>query len=159
MVNYRYTPEVLARAAAVSHSIAGVMRELGIKISGGSHAHISRRLKLFGIDTSHFTGQAHNRGKRDTYRLTPDQVLVRRPAGSRRTPGRRLGRALRQRGVPHTCAACGVGTIWQGRPLNLHVDHIDGDFLNNEAANLRFLCPNCHTQTATYANHKRTGQL
>ncbi|GAB7048084.1 HNH endonuclease signature motif containing protein [Catenuloplanes indicus] len=52
-----------------------------------------------------------------------------------------------------------MGDRWQGRPLKLHVDHIDGDFLNNTAENLRFLCPNCHSQTATYANRKRTGQL
>lgn len=37
-----------------------------------------------------------------------------------------------------------------GKALVLHVDHVDGDAWNNEAENLRFLCPNCHSQTATY---------
>ncbi|MER6594519.1 hypothetical protein ABT214_22250 [Micromonospora purpureochromogenes] len=73
MVRYRYTPEALAEAAAAAHSIAGVMRLLGVRISGGSHAHISRQLKRFGIDTSHFTGSAHNKGRRGE-RRTPTDV-------------------------------------------------------------------------------------
>ncbi|WP_433218439.1 hypothetical protein [Microtetraspora malaysiensis] len=59
---YKYTPELLAEAAADSLSIAGVLRYLGIPQSGGAHSHISRRLKHFGIDTSRFLGQAHSRG-------------------------------------------------------------------------------------------------
>ena len=60
----KYTPELLARAAAQSRSVADVLRLLGIRISGGSHAHISRQMKRFGIDTSHFTGSVHNRGSK-----------------------------------------------------------------------------------------------
>ncbi|WP_433415197.1 hypothetical protein ACQP1V_36845 [Microtetraspora malaysiensis] len=47
---YKYTPELLAEAAANSLSIADVLRHLRIRWSGGTHAHISRRLKHFGID-------------------------------------------------------------------------------------------------------------
>ncbi|GAA3115717.1 hypothetical protein GCM10010466_03500 [Planomonospora alba] len=60
---YKYTPEILAEAAANSRGIADVLRCLGVKWTGGSHAHISRRLEHFGIDTSHFLGQAHRRGQ------------------------------------------------------------------------------------------------
>ena len=49
-----------------------------------------------------------------------------------------------------TCEACGLGEEWQGQHLALHVDHIDGDSANNEPVNLRLLCPNCHSQTATF---------
>jgi hypothetical protein len=35
------------------------------------------------------------------------------------------------------------------------VDHINGDFHDNRIDNLRFLCPNCHSQTPTFAGkHK-----
>jgi transposase len=37
----------------------------------------------------------------------------------------------------------------------LQVDHIDGQFWNCRSENLRFLCPNCHSQTATYAGRNR----
>ncbi|MEH0818632.1 MULTISPECIES: HNH endonuclease signature motif containing protein [unclassified Micromonospora] len=154
MVRYKYTPEMLAEAAAQARSVTDVLRLLGVRLSGGSHAHISRQLKRFGIDTSHFTGQVHNKGARGIRTPLPQQ-LVKRPAGSRRVPGWRLKRALAAIGLPEECEACGVGNTWQNAPLTLHVDHINGDFLDNRAHNLRLLCPNCHSQTATYAGSRR----
>jgi hypothetical protein len=54
-------------------------------------------------------------------------------------------------GVPHRCSACGQGPEWCGKPLVLQKEHINGNYLDCRQANLCFLCPNCHTQTATYA--------
>lgn len=154
MTRYRYSPEALAAAAARARSVTEVMRLLGVRLSGGSHAHISRQLKRFGIDTSHFTGQAHNKGQRGV-RMPVTALLTQRPEGSRRVPGSRLKRALSAIGLPEECEACEIGATWQGAPLTLHVDHINGDFLDNRPHNLRLLCPNCHSQTATYAGNRR----
>ncbi|WCN82619.1 HNH endonuclease signature motif containing protein [Micromonospora sp. LH3U1] len=154
MVRYKYTPEALAAAAAAARNITEVMRLLGVRVSGGSHAHISRQLKRFGIDTSHFTGQAHNRGVR-WRRMSPTELLVKLPEGSRRVPGFRLKRALATIGLPENCEVCGTSPTWQGGKLTLHVDHINGDFLDNQPRNLRLLCPNCHSQTSTYAGQRR----
>lgn len=44
---------------------------------------------------------------------------------------------------------------WNGRPIPLELDHIDGDHFNNNLTNLRILCPNCHAQTPTYKINNR----
>jgi|SRR5215203_3354281 len=150
-----YTKEVLEAAAAESASIAGVLRALEIPLSGGMHAHISKKLKRLGIDTSHFLGQGHRRGERSPRRLGADQILVVRPRGSNRAKPSVLRRALREIGVPFCCAECGLADEWRGKPLTLHVDHIDGNYEDCRRENLRFLCPNCHTQTPSWAGRNK----
>lgn len=56
----------------------------------------------------------------------------------------------------HECSRCNLSE-WQGVPIPLELDHIDGEHHNNELENLRLLCPNCHALTDTYrAKNKRT---
>ncbi|ABG93247.1 conserved hypothetical protein [Rhodococcus jostii RHA1] len=150
----KYTREVLEQAVAESTSYAGVMRYLGLKPAGGTHAHLRRRINTLGIDTSHFTGQAHTKGKRARNRMTWQEILIRRPAGSRRVQPHLLRRALIEAGVPYKCVACGVQDEWCGLPLILHVDHIRGDPSDSRLQEVRFLCPNCHSQTPSWAGRK-----
>ena len=52
--------------------------------------------------------------------------------------------------LPNECASCGLGTSYNGKPLVLHLDHINGVATDHRIENLRFLCPNCHSQTETF---------
>jgi hypothetical protein len=46
---------------------------------------------------------------------------------------------------------CLVKDTWNGKPIVLHFDHINGDRRDHRPENVRWLCPNCHSQTETYA--------
>lgn len=153
VVHRKYTRELLTEAVEASSSVAGVLRFLGLNQAGGTHSHISRTIKFFELDTSHF-----RRGlpiARHHARLMPEQILIMLPVGSRRARPHMLTRALVESGMPYQCAICGCDGWWQGMPLTLEVDHIDGDYCNNLLANLRFLCPNCHRQTANFAGRNK----
>lgn len=152
---FRYTREALQEAVSNSTSYAGVMRYLGRPPAGGTHAHLSRRIKREGIDTSHFLGSASNRGKQAANRLTSEAILKLRPRDSGRVKPHLLRRALVEAGVPYECEACGLGNSWNDLQLVLHVDHINGNHWDSRKENLRFLCPNCHSQTASWAGRNR----
>ena len=43
------------------------------------------------------------------------------------------------------CESCDIAS-WNGRPLILLVDNIDGQEDDNNPENLRLICPNCRSQ-------------
>lgn len=139
------TDEELKVIVQNSKSMYEVLRAVGCKIAGGSHSHYTRRIKGLGLDTSHFTGQAHNKGKVSTKRRTAESILVLRVEG-RRQKSHQLVRSMIECGIPHECSKCGVPPEWMGNPLTLDVDHINENWLDDRLENLRFLCPNCHSQ-------------
>uniref|UniRef100_A0AAU2VXN7 HNH endonuclease n=1 Tax=Streptomyces sp. NBC_00008 TaxID=2903610 RepID=A0AAU2VXN7_9ACTN len=145
----RWTKDVLAPVVAASSSVYEVLRRLGLELVGGHHANISRRIKAYGIDTSHFVQPP--RAGTTKRRLAPEELLVEDPSPhARRVPGTRLKAAMSALGVAARCSLCGIAPLWRDQPLTLEVDHINGDWRDNRLANLRLLCPNCHSATDTY---------
>lgn len=153
-INSKYTKELLLPIVASSCSMAEVFRKLGVKVTGGTYAWIPKVIAAHGLSTSHFTGQLTNSGaghKGGPDKLSFTQILVYDRNQGRREDVRRLRRALVESGVPEKCSECGQGTVWNGQPLVLQVEHRNGNFVDNRPENVCFLCPNCHSQTATFS--------
>lgn len=58
--------------------------------------------------------------------------------------------------LEYKCALCGNIGEWQGQLLTLQIDHINGIRNDNRKENLRWLCPNCHSQTETFCGRNQT---
>jgi len=129
-------------------SIASALRSLGMTISGASYKTFKKYCKKFGLvppvmPVSKRACLSHIKNK-----IPDEEVFVQ--DSKYRGRGRSLKKRLIERGHPEFCAWCCLGTQWNDKPLNLHLDHINGINTDNRESNLRLLCPNCHSQTDTY---------
>lgn len=139
--------ELVAKAVAESHSIREVLKRLGLAPAGGNYESVRKAIRKYELDSSHFKGQGHLRGKSHDYNKRPLTEILRR---GKLENTFRLKRRLIASGLKsHRCEWCGL-TSWMGRPVPLELHHKDGDRTNNVLDNLELVCPNCHAQTDNY---------
>lgn len=152
MPSCKYTFELLSPIVEKSLSYAEVLRRLDLKQAGGSQSNIKRLVQKFGISTDHFLGRVRNQGEdhRGPRRAPIEEILVLRDHLAHPEKAYKLRRAMIETGLPFRCALCGMEAIWNDQPLMLTIDHINGRRFDNRRENLRFLCPNCHSQTSTF---------
>ena len=60
--------------------------------------------------------------------------------------------------IENKCGVCGIKDTWQNKPIQIHLDHINGIRNDHRLENLRMLCPNCHSQTSTYCGNNKGKQ-
>jgi 5-methylcytosine-specific restriction endonuclease McrA len=140
--------EEFVEAVKNSYGIAPCLYALGLKPAGGNYKIFHNRVKRLNLDTSHFTGQGHLKNKRHNFarEISVEDSFVENSI--LQTTG--LKRKIFKYNLkPYLCDICGIKE-WLNDPLSLHLDHINGVNNDNRLENLRFLCPNCHSQTDTY---------
>ncbi len=152
----------LAAIVRDCRSIAQVLRRLGLPEEGRPHRELTARMDELELDTSHFRRSGWARGETARSNVSIAAGAKRRSFSNaavfvENSPiieGRSIRRRLLALGWPYRCAWCGISE-WRDNPLVLHDDHVNGINNDNRLCNLRWLCPNCHSQTATYCNRRR----
>lgn len=84
-------------------------------------------------------------------KLTSDEVFIKGSKVSNNTVKARL----RELNLEFKCKECGVGEEWNGKPLSLQLEHVNGLSTDNRIENLVLLCPNCHSQTETFSGRNK----
>lgn len=142
----------LMQIVASSCAYHEVLAKLGVpRQQGAYYRSLHKRLSSDNISTEHFTMGKTQREKisiesSDSH-FVEDSILY----------GSTLRKSiLKFELVEYVCAVCKQEPIWQDSLLTLQLDHINGIKNDNRLANLRFLCPNCHTQTDTYGSKNKT---
>lgn len=68
-------------------------------------------------------------------------------------------RIIKDNLIEYKCDKCKIDS-WCGERIVLELDHINGNPSDNRLINLRYLCPNCHSQTPTYkGRNKNNGKI
>jgi hypothetical protein len=156
MASRRYTLADVLAAVAASTSIRQVLEHLGLSTQGGGYITIHRLIEKHGLDTTHFKGQAWNKGNTGLPPRRPVTDYLVENCQHRITSHALRRRLITAKIFEHRCSRC-LLTEWLGGPIPLELEHKNGRRDDNRLSNLCLLCPNCHALTSTYRgrNQKR----
>ena len=150
---YKLSDEQFVELLKKSSTISEVLFKLGYTVKGNSwgYSQVKRRMDDLNLDYSIF------KGKSAVIKITKlnnvrKEDILKENCKHQRTVLRRY--VIKNNLIPYKCAICGC-TEWQGKTLSLELDHINGINNDNRLENLRFLCPNCHSQTSTYGSRNQ----
>ena len=136
-----------------STSIRSVALKLGMSAAGSNvYYQVKKRCAELNIDLSHFNQNQTAAATAASTKYSLEDIMV---ANSPYTNTSKFNeRLIKANLIPYECACCGNKGEWQGKELILQLDHINGNHQDNRQENLRFLCPNCHSQTETFSRRK-----
>jgi hypothetical protein len=135
----RYSDEDVARAVANSKRWSDVYSYLNIRRSGGNFKTIQKIVNQLNLDTSHFIFIKNPK-------VNPKNILIENSPVSPNTLKKYL---IKHNLIPYECV-CGLSNEWENLPLVLQIEHTNGIHNDNRLENLKWLCPNCHSQTPTF---------
>lgn len=150
---YEITDEQFVELIKSSTNISEVLFKLGYTVKGNSwgFSNVRRRMDDLNIPMSTFKGKSAMLQSSREKDLTAEMLFKENCKHNRNC----LRRFIIKNGLlPYKCAICGAKE-WNGKTLSLELDHINGINNDNRLENLRFLCPNCHSQTTTYGSRNQ----
>ncbi|MBP5455289.1 MAG: hypothetical protein J6Y37_02190 [Paludibacteraceae bacterium] len=153
MAKYDWSKDRVEQAVKNSFSYNDTLRNLEIKVSGNNGETLKRKIKIYGIDTSHFT--FHSPYQAPAVKNVYEYLLKGKYVKTATLKEKLIAAGLKT----NKCEKCGISS-WQGEPIVCQLHHINGDNTDNRLENLQMLCPNCHSQTDNYcgqANKKTNG--
>ena len=146
---WKMPKDQLEHLIAQSSTFTEILAAFGLQNHGGNNQTLLQRVSFEGLDISGLkTRRNQKRGLTSRGRTQPlEQYLVENGRHDIRIKDRLIKTGL----LVNRCALCPVGPEWENKPLVLVLDHINGVGNDNRIENLRLLCPNCNSQTATFA--------
>lgn len=141
-----WTEQNILNAIVDSITYGDVLSKLGLKCHGANNKTLKKYLKHYNIQ---FTSRPYLKNIRTK---SNEDIFVENSNTVRSVIRRKI---LQQRLIPYQCSKCNLIPMWNNSPLVLQLEHINGINNDNRLENLTFLCPNCHSQTATWAGKGR----
>ncbi len=136
------------------YSYSEILRKLELVTNGSaSRTVLKRRILELNIDINHF--DPYKNSVLGLPKISLEKILVENSSYYNNSSLKK--RLLKDRIITYKCSICNLHE-WLDAPISLQLDHINGVNTDNRIGNLRLLCPNCHSQTITFAgkNIKKT---
>ena len=128
-------------------------KAIGLSKNGSNgRIQIRKRCKELNIDCSHLS-TSHPTSRINPQKQDLKDILIKNSTYNNRTALKK--RLIDEHVLEYKCAICGNKGEWNSYPLTLQLDHINGINNDNRVQNLRFLCPNCHSQTSTFSGRNK----
>lgn len=133
-----------------NNTLGKILSYFGLQNKGGNSKTLKARIKELQVDIPHIIlGLGSNKGKKlNRTKIPLMDILVINSTYNRGCLKKRL---IKEEIVNNECSVCKLKPEWQNKPLALILDHINGISNDNRLENLRLLCPNCNSQTSTFA--------
>ena len=151
---YKLTDQEFSDLVKSSLNISEVLFKLGYTTKGNSwgYSQVRQRMTDLNLSGKDFRGKSamitFSEQKKE---LSYDDLFKENCKHNRNVIRNRI---IRDNLLPYKVAICGCKE-WQGNTLSLELDHRNGINNDNILENLRFLCPNCHSQTTTYGSRNQ----
>lgn len=150
--------EEFIRIVKESKTFNEILSAFNLVSKGGNNETLKKRCREQNVDFSHIRmGRSHNKGRPFPFRgLSKEEVLKALFIENSNYSRNSLRHYIRKYGFIEYKCQCGNSGLWNDKPLALQIDHINGEHNDNRIENLRWICPNCHSQTETFCGkHKK----
>lgn len=150
---YKLTDKEFIDLVKSSLNTSEVLFKLGYSTGGNSwgYSQVKRRMTDLNLSGKDFKGKSTIAEINEQNKVNPEKLFCKNSKHSRNILRKHI---ITNNLIPYECAICGTKE-WQGKTLSLELDHINGENNDNRLENLRFLCPNCHSQTTTYGSRNQ----
>lgn len=142
--------ELLLELSQTCKSRKEMLIKLGLRPAGGNFATLKKYANEFSIELPKMNYSKDP--NKPIYRFSNEEIFVENSSYSNRT---NIKVKMIEIGFKNECQECGLGNQWNGKTLRLQLDHVNGISNDNRLENLRFLCPNCHSQTETFCGKNK----
>lgn len=146
-----FSKEQVEAAIAESKSTKEFLIALGLKVNNGNYRRADGICMQYNLTVPKSDNSEQVKRVLNLNKLSDEEYFRN---GVLRSGSHLKKRLIQDHGFTDVCAECGQEPFWNGKPLTLQVDHIDGNRFNNTIENLRILCGHCHSQTDTYSNNR-----